>query len=126
MNTLLQSILDKTRESVEHTTHSIVEKIETLLQEPTFSIEELSSFVATHPNTIFAEKSLLGIHFYFYELKLNDMFFYLETKGHSGSYILELLITNQTKTLFQYYSYQHKLNPTKPLKLTDSINGVIE
>ncbi|MFC4322124.1 hypothetical protein [Litchfieldia salsa] len=125
MNQLLQSILEKTRESVEQTTHLIVERIETLLHEPTFSVEELASFVASHPNTSFSQKFLLGIHYYFYELKLNNMVFYLETKGTNGSYILELLITNETKTLFQFYSYENKLKPTKPLKLSETINREI-
>ncbi|MBD8067747.1 hypothetical protein [Bacillus sp. PS06] len=126
MNTFLKSILDKTWESVEHTTQAITQKIEAMLKEPSFSIEELASFVAAHEYTNFNQRSLLGITFHFYELKLNDLTFYLETKGESGSYILELLITNSTNTLVQYYSYQHKSNPTKAVKLTDQITQMMK
>ncbi|WP_078549023.1 hypothetical protein [Litchfieldia alkalitelluris] len=125
MENFFQSLLAKTREVVGITTNEISEKINTLIQQPTFSVEELAAFVATHPDTSFKEKSMLGIKLNSYELLIGDVHFHLETKGHAGEYILELLIRNKVENLFQYYSYEHNLKTNKPLRLSNNINELL-
>jgi len=123
MDTLLKKIADKTRSTLYHATHTMKDKLETLLQKPTLSVEELASFIATHPHTKHDHKTYLEIQFHFYQLMIDELVFHLETKGSSGSYILQLTIHNDQEQLFEYRSYQHKVSPQKPLKLTESINN---
>lgn len=125
MNVILKSILDKTRETFEHTTLAVIEKIDTFLQSPTFSIEELAAFIAAHPNTVFEHKTLLGLQYHFYTLNIGDVSFHLETKGETGAHILQLLIVNPNETLFSYHSYEDKINTHRRLRLSDSINNLV-
>jgi len=125
MDNLLKVLTDKTRSTLHHATNSIKDKLDILLQKPTLSVEELASYIATHPHTQHERKNYLGIQLNFYQLMVENLVFYLETKGTSGEYILKLSIHSNQEQLFEYNSYQHKVSPQKPLKLTDSINNLI-
>jgi hypothetical protein len=123
---LVKLLTEKTRAALEQTSNAVRDKIEYVLQKPSLSIEELATFIKTHPNATLDTKTYLGITYSFYNLHIEDLTFYLETKGKTSDYILELLIQDQKKPIFDYFSYKQKGSTQKHVKLNNAVNEAVK
>jgi hypothetical protein len=125
MNELLKSIVTNVKTMLGQTSHLVMDKVEEMLQKPTISIEDLATFIATHPEVNFKTRELLGLRFTTYEVKIGHLTMNLETKGKSIRNILELHVTSQDDTLLQFYSYKNKQATDKPLRLPTELNELV-
>jgi len=123
---LFKLLTEKTRTALEQTSNAVRDKIEFVLQKPSLSIEELATFIKTHPNANIETKNYLGITYSFYNLHIEDLTFHLETKGENSDYILQLLIQDQKQPIFDYFSYKQKGSTQKHVKLSNAVNEVVK
>ncbi|MCA1030844.1 hypothetical protein LCL95_07420 [Bacillus timonensis] len=127
MNQIMKTLASKAKTTIEQTAQTVREKLGNIGLKPSLCLDEIASFIATHPDVTFETKEFLGFKYYFYTLTVNDLTFFLETRGGSGNYILKLQITSTEDTLYSYHSYQDKQSLTEPIRLcteiTDTING---
>ena len=123
---LFKQLAEKTRTALEQTTTAVREKIEFILQKPSLSITELASFISKHPNATIKSKNYLGIHYTFYNLNIEGLTFYLETKGQTSDYILQLVIQDDNQTIYDYFSYRDKISTQKHVKLSNAVNEAVK
>ncbi|ADU30403.1 hypothetical protein [Evansella cellulosilytica] len=69
-------------------------------------MKELTNLIIANPESKKKTKTLLGLVFNFYVLKLGAITLKLETKGKNDDYILELTALDNGETLFSYKSYE--------------------
>jgi chromosome segregation ATPase len=82
---------------------------------PSASVQQMADFIRQSPDTQVSTKKLLGNTYRFFNLKINDDYFYLETNNDR---ILQLDGFANGKKLVSYRSYRdiHQLHT--PIKLT--------
>lgn len=81
--------------------HEPVEKI---------SVQNLSSFIISHPNTRKIEQEMLHLTFNTYHLNINPYHLRLETKGKNNEQILEITIWTTEQTVLTFDGYEHEGN----------------
>lgn len=126
MNDLLKTIVTNVKNTLGHTSHVVKDKVEVMLQKPTLSIEDLATFIATHPVVSFKTRELLGLRFTTYELKIGNLNMNLETKGGAVGNILELHVTSPKESILQYHSYKDKKAADKPLRLPSELSELVK
>ncbi|MFC3885841.1 hypothetical protein ACFOU2_21140 [Bacillus songklensis] len=104
MNTL-QSIYQDVRQIFQQGTQSVKDKLTSLFQHETMTVEEIADFIQHHPNTMRTQQTLLGITYHFYHLHLEEATFYMEAKGKQGEHILYATAYIDSQVLFTYRSY---------------------
>lgn len=121
----VKNIVNKAKDTIGLTTDSVKGKMDTLFHRTPLTIEELVEFIMKHPNTEFDMKEFLGFQYKFFQLKLEEASFYLETKG-DGDYVLELTITSPEKILYEYHAYEHtNFNPDEIIHLPEAIHHLV-
>ncbi len=108
VNQFIRDITAKAKDTLSTTTQIVKEKINTVLQRPMATIDDLAQYISTHPDTSFDTKEFLGFQYHFHHLKVSDTTFYLETKGNDGEYILELSVSSPEGSLFEYHSFEKR------------------
>lgn len=116
MNTL-KSIYEDIKQSIEHGTQSVKEKISSFLQEDRMTIEQAAALIQHHPSTIKTQQTLLGITYHFYHLCVAETTFYAEAKGSHGEHILYMTAFNDQHVLFTYRSYEQTMSPKQPVTI---------
>jgi hypothetical protein len=104
MNTL-QSIYRDIRQTLQHGTQSVKEKITSLFQHDTMTVGQVADFIQHHPSTTKTQQTYLGITYHFYHLRLDQLTCYMETKGEESEHILYATAFTDHKVLFTYRSY---------------------
>ncbi|HWO98092.1 MAG TPA: hypothetical protein VNM45_17530 [Bacillus sp. (in: firmicutes)] len=120
MNTL-KSIYEDIKQSIEHGTQSVKEKVSSFLQDDKMTVEQVATLIQHHPSTIKTQQTLLGITYHFYHLHTGQTTFYLEAKGFYGEHILYITAFNEQHVLFTYRSY----DPTLSLKQTVTLQNIL-
>lgn len=103
----------------------VLAKINTFFQKPNFTLEELAAFISSHPNTGYETKEFLGFHYSFHKLQIEDITFNLETKGPQGEYILDLTVSDQQKTLFEYHSFDNNHDQDHKFHMPEVITNLV-
>jgi len=117
VNQFIRDITTKAKDTFSTTSQNVKEKINTVLQKPMATIDDLAQYISSHPDTSFDTKEFLGFQYHFYHLKVEDTTFYLETKGDHGDYILDLSVSSPEGVLFEYHSFEkkHKIDDKIPI-----------
>ncbi|MBB6446115.1 hypothetical protein [Bacillus benzoevorans] len=82
---------------------------------PSASVQQMAEFIQQHPDTQVSTKSLLGNTYRFFNLKINDDYFYLETNNNR---ILQLDGFANGKEFVSYRSYRDSNDLHTQIKLT--------
>ncbi|MDQ0257532.1 hypothetical protein J2S74_004990 [Evansella vedderi] len=69
-------------------------------------IRDLANLIITHQESRKQSKTLLGLEFNFYQLKMGPITLKLETKGKDDDYILEVTALENGEELFSYKAYE--------------------
>lgn len=93
---------------------TFIKKAEIFLNKESISISDLAIFIQLHPETAIKTKKLLGFTFKFYTLTNDNIQLYLEMKDEK---ILEMSVTINQDTLFQYRSYEDKYKTSDTIQL---------
>ncbi|MEH7385345.1 hypothetical protein V7147_08055 [Bacillus sp. JJ1521] len=126
VNQFIRDITTKAKDTISTTTQIVKEKINTVLQRPMATIDDLAQYISTHPDTSFDTKEFLGFQYHFYHLKLTDTTFYLETKGRHGDYILDLSVTSPEGILFEYHSFEKKYGVDDKVAIPAALSSIIQ
>lgn len=103
MNNLLKHLANKAQETVGQAVEYVKEKLTTILDTKSVTIQQLADYVSTHAETNVENKELLGLHFSFYQLERDGIHYDLEMKGTS---ILQLDVHTAEHTIVSYRSYR--------------------
>ena len=126
VNQLIRDITTKAKDTLSTTSQIVKEKINTVLNRPMSTIDELAEYISTHPDTSFDVKEFLGFQYHFYHLKIDDTTFYLETKGNHGDYILDLTVSSPEGTLFEYHSFEKKYGVEDKVPIPATVANIIQ
>ncbi|THE10864.1 hypothetical protein E1I69_17135 [Bacillus timonensis] len=122
----IRDITTKAKDTLSNTSQMVKEKINTVLQKPMATIDDLAQYISTHPDTSFDTKEFLGFQYHFYHLKVSDIIFYLETKGDHGDYILDLSVCSPEGTLFEYHSFEKKYGADEKVPIPAALANIIQ
>ncbi|MCH1627082.1 hypothetical protein [Fredinandcohnia quinoae] len=125
LNERIKTVTTKIQGRLENASQVVLAKVNEFFQKPSISLEELASFISSHPDTGCETKEFLGFQYSFYQLNIEDLTFYLETKGQQGEYILDLTVSDQLKTLFEYHSFDKKHAQDTKLHIPDAIKTIV-
>lgn len=126
VNQIIRDITTKAKDTLTTTSQMVKEKINTVLNRPMSTIDQLAEYISTHPDTSFDVKEFLGFQYHFYHLKIADTTFYLETKGDHGDYILELTVSSSEGTLFEYHSFEKKYGADDKVPIPQTVASIIQ
>lgn len=70
------------------------------------NLEELLNLIKNYNEVKITKKEYLGLYFNTYVIKINDLYFKVETKGKNKEEILEIKILENAETIFSYKSYE--------------------
>ncbi len=98
------------------TAQSLFETLSEMVQKG-ITVKEIAEMVKNHENTRLKTKTMLGITFHFYKLKINDLVFHLEIKEDVIEKILSFKIYTADHIVLNYRSYEDEL------KLEDKIKS---
>lgn len=85
-------------------THSIVEAFHEIVQKGV-TVNEIAEMVKSHDHTKKTTKTMLGLTFEFYTLRLSDLSFYLEMKKDIIDKIVSLKVYTENDVVLNYRSY---------------------
>ncbi|MDR4887236.1 hypothetical protein RGU12_06650 [Fredinandcohnia sp. QZ13] len=122
----IRDITTKAKDTFSNTSQLVKEKINTVLQRPMATIDDLAQYISAHPDTSFDTKEFLGFQYHFYHLKVSDFVFYLETKGDHGDYILDLSVCSPEGTLFEYHSFEKKYGADEKVPIPAALASIIQ
>ncbi|WP_010283558.1 hypothetical protein [Bacillus timonensis] len=126
VNQFIQDITTKAKDTLTTTSQMVKEKINTVLQRPMATIDDLAQYISTHPGTSFDTKEFLGFQYHFYHLKVEDTTFYLETKGNHGDYILDVSVSSPEGILFEYHSFEKKYGVDDKVPIPPALANIIQ
>ncbi|MEH7381542.1 hypothetical protein V7138_13865 [Bacillus sp. JJ1533] len=126
VNEFIRGITTKAIDTFSNTSQIVKEKINTVLQRPMATIDDLAHYISTHPDTSFDTKEFLGFQYHFYHLKVSDTTFYLETKGNDGDYILDLSVSSPDGILFEYHSFEKKYGVDDKVTIPAALASIIQ
>lgn len=126
VNQFIRDITTKAKDTFSSTSQIVKEKINTVLQRPMATIDDLAHFISTHPDTSFDTKEFLGFQYHFYHLSLADTTFYLETKGNHGDYILDVSVSSPEGKLFEYHSFEKKYDVDNKVPIPTALANIIQ
>lgn len=109
MNNWLQSAIKWTEQRVGQASEGFKEIVSKLKTEPAMTVTDLATFIMLHPETSKKKTELLGLIFYTYTLKLENVELLLETKGSKDHKILECRVNDQYEVISHYRSYDKKV-----------------
>ncbi|RXI97823.1 hypothetical protein DS745_15795 [Anaerobacillus alkaliphilus] len=81
------------------------------------TVEEVSEMVKNNEDTKKTSKTLLGITYDFYKLKIQDLTFHLEVKKEVVDRILYFKVSTPEHTVFTYRSYEQGMTLKDKIKL---------
>ncbi|WP_449539276.1 hypothetical protein [Ferdinandcohnia sp. Marseille-Q9671] len=126
VNQIIRDITTKAKATLSTTSQLVKDKLNTVLNKPTVTIDDLAQYISTHPDTVFDTKEFLGFQYHFYHLKVADNAFYLETKGDHGDYILDLSVSSPEGTLFEYHSFEKKYDVDEKVPVPQNLAQMIQ
>ncbi|WP_078410414.1 hypothetical protein [Priestia abyssalis] len=121
MNTL-KSIYEDIRQSIEHGTQAVKERVSSFFQEDKMTVEQAAALIHHHPNTIKTQQTLLGIPYHFYRLHTSQATLYAEAKGWHGEHLLYMTAFNEQHVLFTYRSYDPTMSIKQPVTLQNILS----
>ncbi|MBM7587067.1 hypothetical protein JOC86_003619 [Bacillus pakistanensis] len=95
------------------------EKLFAITGTPSATVNQLATFIKTHPNTEKNNKELLGLTFSHYHLESDHIHYYLETKGQ---HILELDVYTDDHKVVSYRGYHDQQTIDTPLKFPQKLH----
>ncbi len=96
--------------------HSIFETFKEMTKRGV-TVQEISDMVKNHESTKKTSKTLLGITYDFYHLKIQELTFHLEIKKEAVERILFFKVSTPEHTVFTYRSYDDEMNLGDKIKL---------
>ncbi|OIJ18735.1 hypothetical protein BKP45_15740 [Anaerobacillus alkalidiazotrophicus] len=94
--------------------HSVIETIDEIIHKGV-TVKEIADMIKNHEYTRKISKTLLGVTFEFYSLKINNLSFHLEVRKGIIDHVLYLNIHTAEHVVLTYRSYE------EGLKLDDQI-----
>ncbi|WP_079509140.1 hypothetical protein [Mesobacillus jeotgali] len=116
MNKSVNNFLEKAKSTLNQAYSHAKETIYSITSTPSASVQQISDYVISHPDSKIVKKHYLGLTLSFYELEQGQMHYYLETNGHK---ILQLDVHSKDHSVVSYRSYRDQLSLNTPVKFPD-------
>ncbi|QED47825.1 hypothetical protein [Cytobacillus dafuensis] len=118
MNKFMDKLVHKTKSAISSTSAQLKERFYTLTGTSSATVIQIAEYVRNHSDTKVMKKELLGRTYYFYDLKVDGIFYHLETKS---DYILQLDVQFENKQIVAYRSYRDQYSLYIPIKFPELI-----